>query len=219
MNSSTQTILLVLILIAASTAAIAPFAQPSGGGDTAKLEADIAALNADVDALAAQVTANQTVLLARNDTTIEKIDGITTLIFNNQTANAEAFVNAGLNMTTANSVINQKLDSLLDLHSGTPPPNPPDSYANLVEWDYEHTDDGLGPITGFNIQRSSDGGTIWTDYVQVPGADTRSYTDRPLSLGTSYCYRVIALRVREGGAVIDYSVTPSNVACRISPTS
>jgi cell division protein FtsB len=213
MNSPTQTILLVLILIAASTAAIAPFAQPSGGGDTAKLEADIAALNADVDALSAQVTAlsaQVTTLNEKADVTISKIDS-------NQASNVAAFNQAFTVAQTNADVVNNKLDQLLALHASVPPPVE-DSYTATVKWDYNHTDDGKGPITGFNIQRSDDGGTTWTDYVQVPGADVRSYEDKPIRLGENKCYRVLAFRVREGGAVIDYSVEPSNAACSTSPT-
>jgi len=206
MNPTTQLTLLIVIAALSTLNFVGTFAQPSNGGDTAKLEADIAALSAQVTALDEKVTATNT-----------QVTALGTAITANQNSNVAAFNEVINNASSVADGINAKLDQLLALHAVVPPPVE-DSYANKVEWDYEHVDDGLGPISGFNIQRSDDGGTTWNDYVQVPGADTRSYEDRPVPLGQNKCYRVLAFRVREAGAVIDYSVAPSNVACSTSPT-
>jgi hypothetical protein len=63
--------------------------------------------------------------------------------------------------------------------------------------------------TSFRIERSANGSTGWVNLASV-AAGTTSYTDSGLPDGTTYYYRVVALRTT------DFS-NPSNVANATTP--
>lgn len=64
-------------------------------------------------------------------------------------------------------------------------------------------------ISGFDLQRSSDGGNAWVDLSQLP-ATTMSYTDTATSPGASYAYRVYAVASTGNSAM-------SNVVTAVVP--
>jgi fibronectin type III domain protein len=65
--------------------------------------------------------------------------------------------------------------------------------------------DNSGSEKGFRIERSTDGGTTWT-FVTNVGANVTTYTQKFLSSGTTYMYRV---RSYDGTVVSDWSNTAS----------
>jgi hypothetical protein len=93
-----------------------------------------------------------------------------------------------------------------------------------VRWTDNAADEG-----GFTIQRSTDGGTTWTDVANV-GANVTTYRDGALAGGTAYTYRVRAFdATRTSGWSNNAAVTtpvapaapsaPSNLAARQLSTS
>src|SRR3989441_687098 len=54
-------------------------------------------------------------------------------------------------------------------------------------------DNGGSPITGYKIERSTDGGSTWTTLVANTGSTAASYSDTGLSHTTTYTYRVSAI--------------------------
>src|SRR5207244_3378784 len=55
------------------------------------------------------------------------------------------------------------------------------------------SDNGGSAITGYKIERSSDGGTTWTTLVANTGSTATSYSDTGLTRSTTYAYRVYAI--------------------------
>lgn len=53
--------------------------------------------------------------------------------------------------------------------------------------------DGGSPITGYEVDRSTDGGLTWSTIVSNTGLTTTTYSDTGLSPGTTYTYRVSAI--------------------------
>src|SRR2546422_1561178 len=51
-------------------------------------------------------------------------------------------------------------------------------------------DNGGSPITGYKIERSTDGGSTWTVVVANTGGTTTTYSDTGLAHATTYTYRV-----------------------------
>lgn len=85
-------------------------------------------------------------------------------------------------------------------YSGPTPPSAPTglnaaaisaSQINL-SWTVPFTDGG-SPITGYTIQRSSDGGSSWSTIVSSTGSTSTTYSDTGLSASQTYTYQVEAL--------------------------
>src|SRR5439155_91016 len=55
------------------------------------------------------------------------------------------------------------------------------------------TDNGGSAITGYKVERSTDGGTTWTALVANTGSATTMYSDTGLTPATTYTYRVSAI--------------------------
>src|SRR3989475_529576 len=70
---------------------------------------------------------------------------------------------------------------------------------------------GGSPITGYQIQRSSDGGFSWPTLVSNTNSPSTTYSDTGLSPGINYGYRVSAINSVGGGA-------PSNPASATTPS-
>src|SRR5438445_1825374 len=67
------------------------------------------------------------------------------------------------------------------------------------------TDNGGSAITGYKIERSTNGGTTWTTIVSNSGSTATTYSDTGLTPGTTYTYRVSS--VNSAG-----TSSPSNTA-------
>ena len=67
------------------------------------------------------------------------------------------------------------------------------------------TSDGGSTITGYKIERSTDGGTNWSTLVANTGSTSTAYSDSGLSPGTTYTYRVSAI-------TLVLTSSPSNTA-------
>ena len=65
---------------------------------------------------------------------------------------------------------------------------------------------GGSAITGYQIERSTDGGTTYTDLVANTNTSATSYTDINLTAGTTYYYKVSAINLVGTGA----TSTPAN---------
>src|SRR5437660_12410404 len=65
--------------------------------------------------------------------------------------------------------------------------------------------DGGSAITGYKIERSTDGGTNWSTLVANTGSTSTAYSDSGLSPGTTYTYRVSAI-------TLVLTSSPSNTA-------
>src|SRR2546422_118877 len=73
------------------------------------------------------------------------------------------------------------------------------------------TNNGGSAITGYQIQRSSDGGLSWPTLVSNTNSAVTTYSDTGLSPGINYGYRVSAINSVGGGA-------PSNSASATTPS-
>src|SRR5207245_2064168 len=54
-------------------------------------------------------------------------------------------------------------------------------------------DNGGSAISGYMVERSTDGGTTWTTLVANTGSTATSYSDTGLTRSTTYAYRVYAI--------------------------
>jgi hypothetical protein len=59
--------------------------------------------------------------------------------------------------------------------------------------------------TGFELQRTNDGGTTWDDVTSGIAADAESYTDSGVATGQTYQYRLRALNATKGNSEWAYS--------------
>jgi hypothetical protein len=59
--------------------------------------------------------------------------------------------------------------------------------------------------TGFELQRTDDGGTTWDDVTDTIAADAESYTDSGVTTGQTYQYRLRALNATKGDSEWVYS--------------
>ena len=98
---------------------------------------------------------------------------------------------------------------------GPPPPTAPQSPTDLsatvisssqidLSWTAP-SDDGGSAITGYQIEKSTDGGTSWSILVANTNSASTTYSDTGLSPSTTYSYRVSA--INSAG-----TSSPSNVA-------
>ena len=76
--------------------------------------------------------------------------------------------------------------------------------------------DGGQPVSGYRIQRSTNG-TTWTTRVANSGTTTRSYTDSNLTPGITYYYRVAAINFVAIAHGTDYSGPYSTTASALIP--
>lgn len=80
-----------------------------------------------------------------------------------------------------------------------------------LSWDAPH--DGGSPITGYRIERSTDGGTTFPDVTQNTQSADTNFTVTGLTNGTTYTFRVSAINAN--GAATDPS-SPSNAVTPVS---
>src|SRR5439155_376211 len=78
------------------------------------------------------------------------------------------------------------------------------------------TDNGGSAITGYKIERSTDGGTTWSVLVANTGSTATTYSDIGLSPNVSYTYRVSAINSVGTGSP---STTASATTVAVAPSS
>ena len=99
---------------------------------------------------------------------------------------------------TATSIIGEGIQSAgLSLQAGTVPTVPQNALATTqvgnnisFSWTTPSNNGGV-PVTGYNPQASTDGGTTWTDLLTTPSAAT-SFSHTGLTTGQNYSYQVLA---------------------------
>lgn len=96
-------------------------------------------------------------------------------------------------------------------------PSPPQnltatvSSPSQIDLSWISPSNGSSSITGYEIQRSTDGGTNWSTIVSNTGNIDTSYNDTGLSAGMTYTYRVSAINSIGTGS-------PSNTASATTPS-
>src|SRR5881409_3258636 len=78
------------------------------------------------------------------------------------------------------------------------------------------TDNGGAVITGYKIERSTDGGITWTTLVANTGSTSTAYSDIGLAHTTAYTYRVSAINSVGTGSP---SATASSTTLSVAPSS
>src|SRR5207249_626708 len=78
------------------------------------------------------------------------------------------------------------------------------------------TDNGGAVITGYKIERSTDGGTTWTTLVANTGSTSTAYSDIGLAHTTAYTYRVSAINSVGPGSP---PATASSTTLAVAPSS
>src|SRR5207244_13632764 len=91
---------------------------------------------------------------------------------------------------------------------------PPSSQIGLT-WT-SPADNGGAVITGYKIERSTDGGTTWTTLVANTGSTSTAYSDIGLAHTTAYTYRVSAINSVGTGSP---SATASSTTLSVAPSS
>ena len=100
---------------------------------------------------------------------------------------------------TATSVVGEGIQSAgLSLQAGTVTTVPQNALATTqtgnnisFSWTAPSSNGGV-PVTGYNPQASTDGGTTWTDLLTTPSAAT-SFSHTGLTTGQNYSYQVLAI--------------------------
>src|SRR5438445_12880534 len=77
-------------------------------------------------------------------------------------------------------------------------------------------DNGGSAITGYKVERSTDGGSTWSTLVANTGSTARTYSDTGLAHTTTYTYRVSALN-SVGTSFTSNSATATTMA--VAPSS
>src|SRR5437867_2415877 len=102
------------------------------------------------------------------------------------------------------------------------PPSPPTGLAGSasssqirLSWTAP-TDNGGSAITGYKIERFTDGGTTWTTLVANTGNTAATYSDTGLTRATAYTYRVSAINSAGTGSP---SITASATTLAVAPSS
>src|SRR5437870_4630412 len=80
-------------------------------------------------------------------------------------------------------------------------------------------DNGGSAITGYKIERSTDGGTTWSILVANTGNTATTYSDTGLAHTTTYTYRVSAINRSEKRRVGKTGSSPTPPVAPSSPTS
>lgn len=107
------------------------------------------------------------------------------------------------------------------INTTSPPPDPtaPAAPSGLsasavsssqIDLMWNAPDNGGSPITGYEIERSLDGGSTWSVLVQNTNSASAAYSDAGLSPNTNYAYRVSA--INSVG-----TSQPSNTASAVTP--
>lgn len=100
------------------------------------------------------------------------------------------------NATRSVSLISDSAITAVYMTSPNPPYNLTASLSSSTQinlsWNAP-TIDGGSPVTGYKINRSSDGGSTWTTVVKNTGSTATSYTDSGLTPDTKYMYHVFAI--------------------------
>lgn len=79
-------------------------------------------------------------------------------------------------------------------------------------------DDGGSPITGYEIDRSGDGGSSWSTIVSNTATSGTTYSDTGLAHSTAYTYRVSAINSAGTGAPSSYSSATTYNTIPSAPT-
>src|SRR2546430_11010896 len=80
-------------------------------------------------------------------------------------------------------------------------------------------DNGGSAITGYKIERSTDGGATWTVLVVNTGSATTMYSDTGLTHTTTYTYRVSAINSIGTGSPSTNASATTLAAAPPSPTA
>ena len=106
----------------------------------------------------------------------------------------------------------------LDTGSSATVPQPPTGLtaspvsASQINLSWIAPNNGGSVITGYKIERSTDGGTTWSVTVPNTGSTATSYSDTGLNSGTTYTYRISAINaIGTGSPSSSVSATTNSI--------